>query len=420
MKTKLLSLLVIMHFILSINAQVGLNAYFGNLHSHTSYSDGKLTPFEAYSYARDTAKLDFLAVTDHMEQISSTEWNKTRNFANAATINGEFIAIAGYEWSSPYYGHVNVFNTTEMPSIFTYTSWQNFRKWLTDRPNAIAQFNHPGDKPEFNNWYDFEYKGLDLDNSFPLIEFQNIKMANDWYEYALNKGWHLSPVWNQDNHSANWGTKNDCRAGVWANELTLDALFEAIKAGRTFATMDKNSSVWIESNNTPMGSTCNRYTNMPFRIVLKDNDNEAWENIQIRSSNGLILSFNSIGNIDTTIYLTLYNDNYIYVKAIQEDGDHIWSAPIYLNGLISNFNNNSDAHTALIYPNPANNQIWINYESNEIEYNITISTFCGKIVKQETLLGNKNIINISEMSAGAYLLEIKSEKNKNTFKIIKY
>jgi hypothetical protein len=42
-----------------------LNHYFGNLHSHTSFSDGSGTPDEAYKYARDVGDLDFLAVTEH-------------------------------------------------------------------------------------------------------------------------------------------------------------------------------------------------------------------------------------------------------------------------------------------------------------------------------------------------------------------
>lgn len=40
--------------------------YFGQLHSHTAEnSDGAGTLVEAYSYAKDVAKLDFFAVTDH-------------------------------------------------------------------------------------------------------------------------------------------------------------------------------------------------------------------------------------------------------------------------------------------------------------------------------------------------------------------
>ena len=42
--------------------------FFGNLHSHTSYSDGSGTPEEAYAHARDVAHLDFLAITEHNTQ----------------------------------------------------------------------------------------------------------------------------------------------------------------------------------------------------------------------------------------------------------------------------------------------------------------------------------------------------------------
>ena len=43
----------------------GYSFFFGNLHSHTSYSDGVLTPTDAFIVARDAADMDFLAVTDH-------------------------------------------------------------------------------------------------------------------------------------------------------------------------------------------------------------------------------------------------------------------------------------------------------------------------------------------------------------------
>lgn len=38
--------------------------YLGNLHSHTSFSDGSGTPAEAYAAAR-AAGLDFFAITEH-------------------------------------------------------------------------------------------------------------------------------------------------------------------------------------------------------------------------------------------------------------------------------------------------------------------------------------------------------------------
>lgn len=40
------------------------DVHFGNLHAHTSYSDGSGTPAEAYRMACD-AGLDFYAITEH-------------------------------------------------------------------------------------------------------------------------------------------------------------------------------------------------------------------------------------------------------------------------------------------------------------------------------------------------------------------
>jgi hypothetical protein len=54
---RLTSLLILFCFF----AQIVLGqekVFFGNLHSHTSYSDGSGTPREAYTFARDVAKLD--------------------------------------------------------------------------------------------------------------------------------------------------------------------------------------------------------------------------------------------------------------------------------------------------------------------------------------------------------------------------
>ena len=42
-----------------------LNVYFGNLHSHTAYSDGVDEPNAAFIHARDAAGLDFMLLSEH-------------------------------------------------------------------------------------------------------------------------------------------------------------------------------------------------------------------------------------------------------------------------------------------------------------------------------------------------------------------
>src|SRR5215470_17383292 len=59
--------------------------FFGNLHSHTSYSDGSGTPAEAYNHARNVAHLDFLVITDHNHR-------EAENGASADRRDGVLIA----------------------------------------------------------------------------------------------------------------------------------------------------------------------------------------------------------------------------------------------------------------------------------------------------------------------------------------
>ena len=54
-----------------------MSLYKGELHAHTSDSDGVGTPRDAYIYARDVAGLDFFAVTDHSNSSSSATYHKT-------------------------------------------------------------------------------------------------------------------------------------------------------------------------------------------------------------------------------------------------------------------------------------------------------------------------------------------------------
>ena len=202
----------------ALKAQLTYQAFFGNLHSHTGNSDGAVDPEEAFNYARNTAGLDFLAVTDHLEQIDPLEWYLVKDEADNVTVNGVFVGIAGWEWGSPLHGHVNVFNTSSIISdavnLWYTTDLPAFYNWVLTHPPAMAQFNHTGEEVYFTNWNDFEYIDSINDEAFPLFEIQIIQQATDYYEHALNKGRHLSPVWNQDNHSADWGTKNNGRAGI--------------------------------------------------------------------------------------------------------------------------------------------------------------------------------------------------------------
>lgn len=403
------------------SAQGIYQAFYGNLHSHTSNSDGMNEPADAYNYARYTAGLDFLAVSDHVEQIDFLEWYYNKNEADNATVNGTFVAIAGWEWGSPLHGHINVLNTTDIindiTALWYYEDFPAFINWVLSNSPALAQFNHPGDEAYFTNWNDFEYLNTTTDIAFPMVEFQNIQQATDWYEFALRKGWHLSPVWNQDNHSADWGTKNDGRAGIWATSLTRNSLFEAISAGRTFATMDKNAKIWIDLNGVPMGSQQQIQAAMSLHLNLSDFDNESWTSIELVTKNGVIMNLGTYnGNLDTTFTLNLTNaDEWVFIRAIQADNDYLWSAPVYVTGSLLNIHNNLPDNFISIFPNPANDYFIIN--TNFEKSQVMIYDIIGNLVFEDH--SKKQFkINSKIFNVGVYTVNIVINNQVITKKLI--
>ena len=138
------------------------NLYFGQLHSHTSYSDGAGTAQQAYEHASGVENLDFLALTDHSNSFDnadsasitdgsmSEEWTEGHELAQKYTTD-DFVGLFGYEmtWSNGL-GHMNTFNTEGFQSrtqteFSTYsTALQNYYAALKTAPQSISQFNHPG------------------------------------------------------------------------------------------------------------------------------------------------------------------------------------------------------------------------------------------------------------------------------------
>lgn len=407
-------------------SQAGYQAYFGNLHCHTGLSDGAGTPSDAFAYAKNTAGLDFLAVTDHLEQIDPLEWYNLINTCNSTTIDGTFIALYGWEWGSPLHGHCNAFNTESL--IFDigwfYTDWDGYRNWIINNPPAFSEFNHPGDPTYATTWNNFQYYDAASDSAFALMEFQNPQQATDWYEESLKKGWHLCPVWNQDNHSADWGTKDNGRAGIWATSLTKPALYEALKRRRTFATMDKNASTWLDISGKAMGSSVQRFYYAPVHIIFSDPDNETWSTIELVNQNGVVQSFSSTtANLDTVITYSPVDDEWIFVRAIQSDGDYLWSAPVHFEGSITAIESyKTDIFS--FYPSPAKISITVDFSmASGGDINLSIFDIAGKKIKNHASgkypIG-KNSINFSieDLPSGVYLLKYSDSDNSFTRKLI--
>ncbi|MEM6497154.1 MAG: hypothetical protein AAF709_10555, partial [Pseudomonadota bacterium] len=73
--------------------------YFGDIHGHSVLSDGRGSPEEFYRYARDVAKLDFCALTDHDFMLPGVAWSEIQKATEDFNQADQFITIHAYEWS---------------------------------------------------------------------------------------------------------------------------------------------------------------------------------------------------------------------------------------------------------------------------------------------------------------------------------
>ncbi len=109
MKKNLLTILLFSFSVVLLKAQV-LNHYYGNLHAHSSYSDGNkdsassliTRPLQDFNYANASQHIDFYGISEHNHYFAGLfypyYYHNGLADADAATTNGSFVALYGMEW----------------------------------------------------------------------------------------------------------------------------------------------------------------------------------------------------------------------------------------------------------------------------------------------------------------------------------
>lgn len=343
------------------------NVYFGQIHSHTNYSDGTGTADDAFKYASTKVdSLDYFAVTDHSNSLfvnaaseidnvtlqdgsASKEWLEGKALAEQYTTD-KFVGLMGFEmtWSGGAPGHMNTFNTEgflhrNQPLYKNGSSacLTNYYKALKEETNSISQFNHPG--TTFGDFFDFGFYDSEIDQLITLVEVGNGEGAigsngyfpsYEYYTRALDKGWHLAPTNNQDNHKGYWGSANTARTVILADSLNRDNIYDALRNMRTYATEDNNFRIKYTLNDEIMGTILEeKPDSVNIAVSLEDPDEtDKIGKVEVIVNGGLSAASKTISSNKGEVNFTLSPDySYYYIKVTQADGDIAVTAPVWIS-----------------------------------------------------------------------------------------
>ncbi|MFH1312226.1 MAG: CehA/McbA family metallohydrolase [Candidatus Eisenbacteria bacterium] len=309
----------------SLSADTTYNFYVGNLHSHTSYSDGVGTPSQAFEYARDSAQVHFLAVTDHDGGLTDSEYVDTRLQADVYTENHVFVGIAGQEWTEGRWTHCTILDADH---IFTAPRHQYDSLYSEIAiSGCTAAFNHP--HPDCFDDYAYSSVG---DQGINAVEVRN-DLEHALYIAILNKGWHVGADGSQDNHQANWGERPHWTVAL-ACSLTRVDILNAARKHRTYSTWDRSLQLVFQAENHWMGESFSHVDNIRFSISVRDSDAGDHTELVELYQNGDRVDWISVDSESCTwcpVITPPDGENSYFVKLTQQDGDRAWSSPIWID-----------------------------------------------------------------------------------------
>ncbi len=316
----------------------GLACAHADLHNHSHLSDGAGDPTFAFTSMRD-AGLDVAALTDHatvswgptgavteaacsaydgeprhgealgcrgLAGIDEARWRLTGALADAADTPGAFVAMRGFEWSSPLLGHVNVwFSERWIDPLHTggvdasglgehfreggapgeaigslldgvgrglplRTGMVPFYEWLRADPgtpglgggaDGLACFNHPGREAGRFSYFRYHRRVAEQMAAMEILNRDEDYLFRSFADgqpsplvECLDAGWRVGLIGVTDEHGTDWGHyEGKGRAGLWVRSLTREGVREAIAQRRVFATFERGLRLDAGARPAPAG-----------------------------------------------------------------------------------------------------------------------------------------------------------------------
>lgn len=363
-----------------------MQVFWGDLHGHSRLSDGRRAPEEYYRYARDEARLDFCSLTDQIDHVPSSRlgrmsdesWNEIKEVTARFNQPGRFVTLLGLERSVPSWdghtpGNICVYYRSDdgplprpghtqrdwlrpgaiNPRADMTQLWYTLKdveciKAITHSSSARQGYTWPQAPPEYpvdlievySKWGSAEAPAA----PFPILDAVGHPPRHGGTAHdALFAGFKLgfigssgtffgmpgSNIWENDWANAARYDKSGLTA-VYAEELSREAIFEALKKRRCYAATYERMELSFSINDSPMGSVLVAPDRL--RIHVRASGTRQIKRAEV-FKNGEISYHRIGGREELEVY---FDDNppniptWYYVRVTQSGEDYAWSSPIWV------------------------------------------------------------------------------------------
>lgn len=359
--------------------------YWGDLHRQSNVSDGEGDLAEHFRVARDEARLDFYAMTDHailtadpcdraymgplkgpasitdartpdelgdvvaLHRISDAAWRTLQELTGRFYTPGRFVTFLGYEWSCARYGDRSVhYLAGDQPIRVPRTLPELYR--MLQGVDAMLTPHHTGYARGRRgaNWNVHEpvlernvevvsLHGCSEEPRGAFFPLNNIGMGSNVpggsVRDALGRGYHLGLVGGSDGHRPR---DPYVLTGVYAPALTRDGVWDALYHRRTVATTGaQRIPLAFRMDGEWQGSLLAVDTLPEYAIEAEGT--APITRVELIENGEVAHTWSGTGNRilvrDRLTRVPERPDSYYYVRLLQADGNLAWSSPIWVSYL---------------------------------------------------------------------------------------
>jgi hypothetical protein len=329
---------------------------FGDLHGHSNLSDGTGTPEDYYRYARDVAGLDVAALTDHDHwgipflDETPAQWSRLEAAAQRFHEPGRFVTLLGYEWTSWIYGHRHVLHfadTAELRSSVDERFDTPPELWAAlAGAEALTFAHHSAGAPVATDWrippdpvlepvteiVSVHGSSESFDSPAPLRGMLEGNTVRD----ALARGYRLGLIGSGDSHDGHPGLAHLAAPGsgglaaILAETPTREAVLEALRARRVYATNGPRIVLDVTLDGRPMGASLPAGADKA--LVVRVASPEPLEAVELVTAAGVVAATPADGQRSLGFESRapeVAPGSWLYVRVRQRDGGAAWSSPFF-------------------------------------------------------------------------------------------